>query len=281
MKQHPLVSTDWLAAHLDDANLRLIDIRGHVIPASEPPPHYFNHHADYLQSHIPGALFVDWVHEITDPESPHHAQIARPERYTAVMRRLGINNDTFVIAYDDAQGMFAARIWWSLNYYGHEKVAILDGGWIKWTAEGRPTTAEVPQVRPGNFQARPNPAWIRTADQVLSKLHTAAQLIDVRSPEEFAGKSARARRKGHIPGAHNLPRPNLVAADQTMLPPEALREKFAAIGVDENAAEVITYCNGGVSGSYGLLALKVAGLDGALYDGSWKEWGDDESKPIE
>lgn len=281
MTLHPLVSTAWLAEHLADRHLRIIDIRGHVIPASEPPPHYFNHQADYEQSHIPGALFVDWVHEITDPDSVKHAQIAKPERYAAVMRRLGIDDQTFVVVYDDAQGMFAARLWWSLNYYGHEQVAILDGGWVKWLAEGRPTSADIPQVTPTHFTARPNPNWKRSAEQVLEKLNSDTQLIDVRSPQEFAGQSARARRKGHIPGAVNLPRPQLVAADQTLLPPDQLRAQFAAVGVDENTPEIITYCNGGVSASYGLLALKVAGLDGAVYDGSWKEWGNDDSTPIE
>jgi thiosulfate/3-mercaptopyruvate sulfurtransferase len=106
--------------------------------------------------------------------------------------------------------------------------------------------------------------------------------VDVRTPEEFAGKSSRAKRKGHIPGAANLPRTDLVGPDGTMLPAEALRQKFAQAGVDESAPEAIIYCNGGVSASYGLLAMKVAGLpNGTVYDGSWKDWGNDESKPIE
>src|SRR5579862_3467984 len=105
----PLVSTEWLYDHLNDNNLRIVDIRGHVIPASEPLPHYFNHKADYDQSHIPGAVFVDWVNEITDPDDPRHAKIAKPERYASVMQRLGVGSDTLVVAYDDAAGMFAAH----------------------------------------------------------------------------------------------------------------------------------------------------------------------------
>src|SRR5690242_9026350 len=117
MSENVLVSTEWLQAHLNDANLRIVDIRGHVLPASQPTPHYFNHAEDYVKSHIPGAVFIDWVKEITDPNDPRHAQIAQPERYSEAMRRAGIGDETFVVAYDDAAGMFAARLWWSLNYY--------------------------------------------------------------------------------------------------------------------------------------------------------------------
>jgi thiosulfate/3-mercaptopyruvate sulfurtransferase len=282
MPASPLVSTEWLAHHLDDVNLRIVDIRGHVLPASEPPPHYFNHYQDYLLWHIPGAVFVDWVHEITDPDDPRHAQIARPERFAAAMSRHGIGPDTFVVVYDDAEGMFAARLWWALNYYGHTRVAVLNGGWKKWLAEGRPTTAEIPDIRPAQFVPRPNPAIYRNADQVQASLHTSTRLVDLRSPQEFAGETSRASRKGHIPGAVNVPRTALVAPDGTLLPPDELRRKFAEAGVDDSSPEIITYCNAGVSGSFGLLALRVAGWENvALYDGSWKDWGNDERRIIE
>ncbi|MDX2160197.1 MAG: sulfurtransferase [bacterium] len=276
-----LVSTAWLAAHLDTPTLRIIDIRGHVISASEPPPHYFNHHADYLKAHIPGALFVDWVQAITDPADPRHAQIARPERFTEVMRRLGIDDNTHVVIYDDARGMFAARLWWALTYYGHAHAAVLDGGWEKWTAEQRPVNDEIPSVTPSTFVARPNPALHRTGVEVLASLRNDPLLIDVRTPEEFQGIYARAARKGHIPGAVNLPRIQLTQEDGTMLPAPQLRARFAALGITDNTADAVFYCNGGVSASYGLLAYRAAGFQGgSVYDGSWKEWGNDESKPI-
>jgi thiosulfate/3-mercaptopyruvate sulfurtransferase len=282
MTEQYLVSTAWLAEHLSDPNLRIVDIRGHVRPASEPLPHYFNHREDYLKSHIPGAVFIDWVHEITDPDDPRHAKIAKPERFAAAMSQHGIGPDTFVVAYDDASSMFSARLWWALNYYGHPQVAVLDGGWNKWIAENRPVTPDETCVQTANFVATPNPAWIRTGDQVLDRLHTNTRLLDVRSPEEYTGKWSRGPRYGHIPGAINRPRTDLVAPDGTLLPPEALRKKLAEVGIDESAPEVITYCNGGVSASFGLLAMKVAGLDnGAMYDGSWKDWSNDSSKPIE
>jgi len=275
-----LVTTEWLHDHLD--HVRVIDIRGHVLPASAPLPHYYNHYADYTQSHIPGAVFVDWVHEITDPADPRHAQIAPPERYADVMRRCGINEDTLVVAYDDAAGMFAARLWWSLNYYGHSRVAVLDGGWQKWIAEGRPTTGVIPVFPSGDFSPRRVPELYRDADQVLAALDTPQQLIDVRTESEFNGDSSRAQRKGHIPGAINLPRAALVDATGTILPPEQLRQLFADAGITSESPDVVFYCNGGVSASFGLLALQVAGLaKGSVYDGSWKDWGNDDSKPVE
>lgn len=282
MADQLLVTTDWLAQHLSDQNLRIVDIRGHVLPANQPLPHYFNHHDDYLKNHIPGAVFVDWVHEITDPADPRHAQIAKPERYAAVMSKIGIDDKTFVVAYDDASGMFAARLWWSLNYYGHTQVAVLDGGWQKWLAEGRPTTADIPEIAPASFTARPNPAIYRDAAQVEKTIGSSTALLDVRTPAEFNGTASRAKRKGHIPGAVNRSRQDLVQPDGTMLSPEQLRVKFAENGITASTQEVIVYCNGGVSASYGLLALKVAGFEqGAVYDGSWKDWGNNDDMPIE
>jgi thiosulfate/3-mercaptopyruvate sulfurtransferase len=282
MVDSPLVSTDWLAAHLGDSNLRIVDIRGHVAPPTDPLPYYYNHRDDYIKSHIPGAVFIDWVHEITDPASGHHAKIAPPERFAEVMNRHGIGPDTLVVAYDDAQGLFAARLWWSLNYYGHANVMILDGGWNKWLAEGRPLTADVPGVGRATFVARPQPEWIRTAEQVQSLLGAGVLLVDARSAAEYAGQATRAARAGHIPGAINVPRTTLAAPDGTLLSPEQLRGKFAEAGMADPTAEVVTYCNAGVSASFDLLALRIAGFTHvANYDGSWKEWGNDDSKPIE
>jgi len=277
-----LVTTDWLADHINDANLHLIDIRGHVLPASAPKPHYFNHRADYDHSHLPGAVFIDWVLAITDPADPRHAQIAPPERFGAAMREAGIDAGTQVIAYDDAQGMFAARLWWALNYYGHRQIAVLDGGWQKWIAEGRATTAAIPDLTPGNFTAQPQPDWIRSANQVADRQPGESVLIDARTPAEFAGQASRAARSGHIPGAVNQSRGSLVSADGTLRPPTELRTHFAQIGVDASTSEAVFYCNGGVSASFGLLALRAAGLTvpSAVYDGSWKEWGSDATRPI-
>lgn len=277
-----LVTTAWLHEHLDDVKLRIVDIRGHVLPATEPLPHYYNHEAAYHESHIPGAVFIDWVHEITDPADPRHAQIAPPERFAEVMRRHGISENSSVVAYDDAGGMFAARLWWSLLYYGHEKAAVLNGGWDKWTAEGRPTTSLIPTVAPGNFEARPTSSIYCCATDVEAACNTNTHIVDVRTPGEYAGQASRAKRAGHIPGALNIPRGVLLNPDGTMLSPGQLRDTFADAGLGDPETPVITYCNGGVSASYGMLALRAAGFTNvAVYDGSWKDWGNDDTKPIE
>lgn len=275
-----LVTTAWLADHLDDANLRIVDIRGKVLPASEPPPHYFSHRADYDDAHISGAVFINWMTDIVEPHSPSN-DVASPERYAELMGQLGIGDDTLVVAYDDAQGMFAGRFWWTLRYYGHAKVAVLDGGWKKWMSENRPVTADIPEIESVVFTPRPNLAWRKTADEVAHRSDAVA-LLDVRSPKEFAGEASRASRKGHIPNAVNISRKSLVADDHTMRSPEELRQIFAEAGISLASPDVIVYCNSGVSASYGLLALQVAGLSGgSVYDGSWKDWGNDDSRPIE
>jgi thiosulfate/3-mercaptopyruvate sulfurtransferase len=280
MTEQLLVTTAWLAEHLHDEHLRIVDIRGRVLPPTEPLPHYYAHRDQYDASHIPGAVFVDWTEDIVEPGS-HAYDVANPTRYAAVMARLGIGDDTLVVAYDDAGGMFAARLWWSLNYYGHSLVAVLDGGWQKWLAENRPVTAEKPEIHPAIFTPKMNAQWNKNADEVLNRAEST-QLVDVRTIEEFTGKASRAKRSGHIPGAVNVPRSNLLSPDGTLLAPEQLKLKFADTGIQLDAPETILYCNGGVSASYGLLALKVLGVKNAsVYDGSWKDWGNDDSKPIE
>lgn len=277
----PIVTTTWLAEHLNDENLRVIDLRGYVVPATEPPPHYFNKREDYDRGHIPGAVFVDWVREITDPDDPRHAQAAKPDRFAAVMSRAGVDADTLVVVYDD-NGIFAARLWWMLNYYGHTNVVYLDGGWDKWVAEGHPTTDKIPDISPTIFIPDVNPVLRRTMDQVAAALNTDTVLVDVRSDKEYNGEASRAHRFGHIPGAVHNPRSTFMNDDKTLFSAEQIRIHFESIGITPDTPEVIVYCNGGVSASYTLLALNLAGYRNAtLYDGSWKEWGGDDSKPIE
>lgn len=278
----PLVTASWLAARLDDPQLCIVDIRGRVLPPSEPLPHYFSHRKAYDEAHIPSAVFIDWVNDLTDPDDPRRAQIAKPERYAALMGGLGIGDETFVVAYDDAGGMFAARLWWSLLYYGHTRAAVMIDGWQGWLAAGYPTTAHVPAVAPALFTPRPDARVYRDSGQVMSGLLTEQTLIDVRTPHEFTGQSSRARRRGHIPGAINLPRTTLLNADGQLADAATLRQQLGAIGITESTPDVVFYCNGGVSASFGLLAMRAAGLEGgAVYDGSWKDWGNDDARPIE
>lgn len=278
----PLVRTAWLEKHLNDADIRIVELRGKVLPPTEPAPHYFTDRAGYDAGHIPRAVFVDWQVDIVEPGSPSN-DVASPERFAALMGELGIGNDNAVVIYDNAASMFACRLRWALRYYGHENVFILDGGWDKWRAEGRPVSAKTPQFERASFVPRVNAELKATAADIASGVKAGAmQVIDLRSPAEFAGAASRARYGGHIPSAISLPRKIMVADDMTLKSPEALRERFAESGVALDAEETVLYCNSGVSATYGMLALEVAGgRNLRLYDGSWKEWGNDPMTPKE
>src|SRR5215216_338403 len=167
-----LVSTDWLAGHLDDPDLRVVDIRGYVkkrdLGGGRQEAEYLGAREEYDEAHVPGAVYVDWTRDITDPEVPVPVQIAPPRRFAELMSSLGIGDDTHVVVYDHAGGQFATRLWWALTYYGHDRVSVLDGGWRKWTAEGRPTTSAVPGTVPAAFTPRPRPGWRKVAEEVLA-----------------------------------------------------------------------------------------------------------------
>lgn len=284
----PLVTTDWLAANINNPKVRVVDIRGLVLPPTDPKPHYFPKYEDYRAGHIPGAVFIDWTRDIVDLDNPVPAQVAPPAKIASLFGHLGIGDDTLVVAYDDDFLKFAGRLQWVLRYYGHTSVWILDGGFVKWQAEGRPVSQASPTPAQAVFTPRPQPALRRTAEEVLAALPdvgTSTLLLDARSPEEFAGVVSRAVRGGHIPGAVNVYYRDLVSGpDQTFAAPEALRARFAAAGVDVdslNGHEVISYCNGGVSATPVAIAVELLnGLHPAIYDGSWNEWGNDREKPI-
>ena len=276
----PIVTSAWLEDHVNEHDTRIVDIRGKVLPPSEPPPHYFTDRAGYEESHIPNAVFVDWQVDIVEPGSPSN-DIASPERFADLMERLGISNDTTVVVYDNAASMFACRLRWALRFYGHEKVHILDGGWTKWLAEGRRVSSTIPRFERGKFEIGLNAMLLATADDILAGVETnTMQLVDVRSPAEYAGESSRAKFGGHIPSAINLPRNTMLAADYTLKPASDLQALFEEAGVDLDAPDTVLYCNSGVSATLGMLALELAGAPNLrIYDGSWKDWGNDPSKP--
>lgn len=276
----PLVTTAWLKARLDDADLRIVDLRGKVLPPTEPPPHYFADRAAYEAAHIPGAVFVDWTTDIVEPGSAS-GDIASPTRFARLMEKLGISNDSRVVVYDDAANMFAARMRWCLLYYGHENTQILDGGWHKWTAEEKPTEDTLPQMQPGTFVPVLKSNIKANAEDILRGIDAKTiQLIDVRSPAEFAGEASRAQFGGHIPSAINLPIKGMIAEDLTLKPVDVLQAHLSESGISLDAEQTVLYCNSGVSASYGLLALEMAGAANLqVYDGSWKEWGNDPATP--
>lgn len=286
LPEGPLVSTAWLAEQLGHPRLRVVDVRGLVLPPTEPRPHYFARHADYAAGHIPGAVYIDWTTDIVDLDDPVLVQVATPEKIARVLGKLGIGDDTVVVAYDDWFSMFAGRLLWVLRYYGFEHARILNGGLLKWLGEGRPLTTAIPAYPAASFTPRPRPELRKTADQVLAALGSETLLIDARSELEYRGEESRAARGGHIPGAVNVFYQSLLSpADHTYATPEELRARFAAAGIELDRLderEVVAYCNGGVSATPAALALELAtGKRVAVYDGSWNEWGNDASKPLE
>jgi thiosulfate/3-mercaptopyruvate sulfurtransferase len=278
------VSTEWLAAHLGDRDVRVVDVRGKVLPPGTKP-RYLAKRSEYEAGHIPGAVFVDWTRDIVDPSDPVPMQVAGPGPFAAKMGELGIGDDALVVAYDDYDHIFAGRLAWALRYYGHDAVRVLDGGWARWLAEGRPTSADVRPFDPAVFTARLRPSLRRTAGEVAGVLgRPDVVLIDARPADQYAGVVTAAARAGHIPGAVSVPYARLVdATTGRFLPSEDLARVFRESGVDVThlPREVIVYCNGGVSCTVPLNALRLLGRDDvAVYDGSWNEWGEDPSLPI-
>ncbi len=286
----PLVGTAWLAEHLQDEDLRVVDIRGYVrktdLGGGRQRAEYLAAREEYEEAHIPGAVYVDWTRDITDPDDPVPAQVAPPERFAALMGSLGIGDGTRVVVYDHAGGQFATRLWWVLTYYGHEGVCVLDGGWRKWTSEGRPTTAEVPEPEPAVFTPRLRPGWRTYAGALLAASEAGdALVLDARDEGQYTGAVARGEgRAGRVPGAAHLHADGLFEPESgTFLPDEELARRAREAGVPEDRDQpIVAYCNGGVAATAPLFALHRLGYRNlANYDGSWNEWGVREDLPVE
>ena len=276
-----LAETGSLAARLEDPAIRIVDIRGIIRPPSAPKPWYLANREAYETGHIPGAVFVDWLRDIVDPSAPVEMTVARADQFSDLMGRLGIGDAHAVVVYDDS-GHLAPRLWWALNYYGHAAVRVLDGGFTKWAAEGRPVTTAVPRHPPARFTARIMPEWRAPVAEVRARLgDPALTLVDCRSPAEFRGEIGRGEKPGRIPGAVNLPVGRLLEGEHKVWRSEAeLRKLFDESGVTPEH-EVVTYCNAGVSAAIGLFGAKLLGYPRVRnFAGSWYEWEHDPQNPI-
>ncbi|MGF7159954.1 thiosulfate/3-mercaptopyruvate sulfurtransferase [Rhodoligotrophos appendicifer] len=273
-----LVSTGWLATHLSAPDVVVMDASWYL-PADNRDPR-----AEYLEEHIPGALFFD-LDAISDTDSNLPHMLPSPEKFASIMRRMGVGDGHRVIVYD-TKGLFAAaRAWWMFRVFGHRDVSVLDGGFPKWKAEGRPIEDMSPPPRQErHFTARLNTLLVRDKGEVEGAVQDKSyQLADARSAGRFTGSEKEPRpglRSGHIPGARNVHYATLLNEDGTLKSPEAIRRAFEAAGIDI-AKPIITTCGSGVTAAILSLGLTLIGHpENALYDGSWVEWGSDQALPV-
>jgi thiosulfate/3-mercaptopyruvate sulfurtransferase len=273
-----LVSTEWLAEHLNDANVKILDAT-FKLPGVLPLPK-----DDYLAAHIPGAVFFD-VDAVSDHANPLPHMFPSAEQFGRDVGALGISNADTVVIYDAGGWVAAPRAWWMFLAFGHRDVRILDGGLKKWRAEGRAVDAGEATAKPATFKAGYDARRVRSIEQMISNVASRAeQVIDARPTDRFEGRVAEPRpgiRSGHIPGALSVPYGTLFDAETgTMKPLEDLRKAFAGAGVD-TAKPIVTSCGSGVSAGVLTLALYRLGVENtALYDGSWSEWGKADGPPV-
>ncbi|MFE7014148.1 sulfurtransferase [Streptomyces sp. NPDC057651] len=256
----------------------MLDVRWQLSMAKATGAPAFDGRAAYEAGHIPGAVYVDLDADLAGPAgAAGRHPLPDVASFGAAMRRAGVSADRDVVVYDGGQGWAAARTWWMLRWTGHPSVRVLDGGLGAW--EG-PLESAVPSPAPGTFEPAPGAVGRLDADGAAA-LARSGVLLDARAAERYRGDVEPIDRVGgHIPGAVSAPTSENVAQDGRFLPVEALASRFKSLGASGDSGEVGVYCGSGVSGAHEVLALAVAGIDAALYVGSWSEWSSDESRPV-
>jgi thiosulfate/3-mercaptopyruvate sulfurtransferase len=283
-----LVETGWLAAHLEDPDLRVVDCTQYLPGyTDEVALSTVSGRENYARGHIPGAAYIDLLGELSDRNrSGIYAPMPSAEQFVAVMGRVGIGEGTRVVLYDDFLGMYAARVWWMLRAFGFDHAAVLNGGWQKWQGEGRPVATEPATYPATRFVPRPRPALIASKDDVLAAIEEdEVTIINALLEPEYTGDPAFPHhygRPGHIPRSVNVPFSTVVdmAGDTRFGPEDELRQRFADVGALDSE-RVITYCGGGIAASQTAFLLTLLGQENvALYDGSMTEWGADPAMPL-
>jgi len=273
----PLVSTAWLAEHLEAPDVRIIDASWYF------PQEERDAKAEYALAHIPGAVFFD-IDDIADETSSLPHMLPSAVKFASRVRKLGLGDGSRMVVYDQLGLRSAARVWWTFRAMGHLDVVVLDGGLPKWIAEGRPISDMPAPPRERHFTPRLSYDLVRDLNQVRKALETGReQVVDARPAGRFTGETPEPRaglRGGHMPGARNVPASDLLAPDGTMKSPQQLAEIFEKAGVDINKP-VVTTCGSGITAAILALALARLGKERtALYDGSWTEWGGREDTPV-
>ena len=279
-----LVETDWLAQHLDDPNVRILECTVYLHPKPEGGFRAESGRAKWSEGHIPGAGFADLIADLSDRTSALNYMMPPAGQFADAMGRYGAGPGTRVVLYDRAVNMWAARVWWMLRAFGFDDAAVLNGGFKKWTVEGRPVATDDGARPARRFVATPRPGLIADKHAVLAGVGDRATcLLNALTPEQHAGTGGVAYgRPGRITGSRNVAARDLVdPATHAYLPAEVLRDKFQASGALD-AGRIITYCGGGIAASSDAFVLTLLGKDNvALYDASLSEWAADPALPME